>query len=698
MATSEGNFNDLALTRNIGIMAHIDAGKTTTTERILFYSGRSHKMGEVHDGNTVMDWMAQEQERGITITSAATTTFWNGYKINIIDTPGHVDFTIEVERSLRVLDGAITLFDAVSGVEPQSETVWRQAEKYGVPRVCFINKMDRVGADFASSIASIRERLGANPIVVQFPVGAEDRFVGMIDLFSLEFLHWGDGAGGGVEVKKSAVPVELLDSVKVARASMVEAICEMDDVLLEQYLGGNEPSESQLRLALRAATIASKATPVLCGASFKNKGVQPLLDAVIHFLPSPLDIPPAKGYDLETESIETPCLAVAEDPAAALVFKIAADPFSGFICYSRVYSGTLKVGEVVLNPRLGKREKIQKILRMHANSREEIAELKAGDIGALVGLKVSTTGDTLCSPSRPLLLESIQFPQPVISVAIEAKTAGEQDKMIAGLNRLQHEDPSCLVRTDSETGQMLLSGMGELHLEILVDRLLREYKVQANVGRPQVSYRETVAATGVSRVEFDKEIAGQRHWAVVEIHVGPLASGAGRTVTFLNDTKKLDLSLKRAIESGANEALEVGVLGGYQVSDINVSVTSVATLPEGISDMACRVAASKAVREALGKASPQLLEPTFKLEITTPNEFLGSIIGDLNARRGKVQHTMPKGTLQIVQAEAPLRGLFGYATDIRSLSQGRATFAMEFTHYATVPERLAQEILKGSQN
>ncbi len=695
MATSDPQkVEDLKWTRNIGIMAHIDAGKTTTTERILYYSGKSHKIGEVHEGNTVMDWMEQEQERGITITSAATTTSWKNHRINIIDTPGHVDFTIEVERSLRVLDGAVAVFDGVNGVEPQSETVWRQAAKYNVPRICFINKMDRVGADFEMSVNSIVEKLKGNPVPIQIPIGSEDKFLGVVDLILNKALIWkGEGLGENYHLEE--IPEDLKDQADLYRTNLLEKIVEFDDALMEKYLGGEELTVDEINGAIRKATIELKISPVICGSAFKNKGVQPLLDSVVAYLPSPLDVPPMVGMDPEDETKTVLCKTDFEEEAAALAFKIAADPFAGSLTYIRVYSGVVRVGEALLNPRMGKRERIQRLVKMHANSREEIQELKAGDIGAVIGLKLTGTGDTLCSQKRHVVLERIQFPLPVISVAIEAKSTADQDKMVAGLARLQQEDPSSNVRNDPETGQMLLSGMGELHLEILVDRLLREYKVQANVGKPQVSYRETLQAPASGEATFEKDIGGQVQYASLKVELTPRKRGEGLKVT--TDVKNVNFTaaFQKSAESGALEAVEVGTLGGYQVVDVHISITNVDVRPDQSTEMAFRVASANAVRDALRHGKSQLLEPIFKVEALTPEEFMGNVIGDLNSRRGKVLSMAPRNHVQVIQAEVPLKNLFGYATDLRSISQGRASFAMEFLEYAPVPPKVEQEILQG---
>ncbi len=685
----------LRLMRNIGIMAHIDAGKTTTTERILFYTGKSHRMGEVHDGDTVMDWMEQEQERGITITSAATSCAWKNYRINIIDTPGHVDFTIEVERSLRVLDGAVAVFDGVNGVEPQSETVWRQADRYKVPRICFINKMDRVGANFHGSVDTLIEKLEANPVCIQLPIGAEDRFQGVIDLIKMKAITWKDSKNAtGDEMEVGDIPGDLLDEARVYREKLLDKVTEIDDKLADKYLMGEEISEVEIISALRRGTITMKFFPVLCGAAFKKKGVQPLLDAVLRYLPSPLDVPPMFGKDPAKEDREIECPTDWEANLAALSFKIASDPFAGALTYVRVYSGILKVGDQVFNPREQKKERIQRLVRMHANSREEIQELRAGDIGAVVGLKFAATGDTLCHVSHPVVLETIQLPEPVIAVAIEAKSQADQEKMMAGLQRLEREDPSCHLRIDPDTGQTLLSGMGELHLEILVDRLLREYKIQANVGKPQVSYRETISksARGESRVE--RIIASEAQFGHAMVEVKPGAMGSGFTFTNRIVGSALPKAMVDPIEQGIRESLENGVLAGFLTTDLEVALVAAEYNQETASDMAYKVAGANAFREAARKAEPVLLEPVFKVEVTTPDEFMGGVIGDLNSRRGKVLSMTAKTGRQVVDAEAPLAAMFGYATDLRSMTQGRGTFSMEFKQFATTPPKVANEILQ----
>ncbi len=692
-ATKFQGLESLYLTRNIGIMAHIDAGKTTTTERILFYTGKSHRMGEVHDGDTVMDWMEQEQERGITITSAATTCFWKNHRINIIDTPGHVDFTIEVERSLRVLDGAVAVFDGVNGVEPQSETVWRQADRYRVPRICFINKMDRVGANFHGSVQTIVERLEAAPVCIQIPIGAEDRFQGVVDLIRMKALTWPE-SGQGDQMEEGDIPSDLLDEAKVYREKLLDRVTEVDETLADKYLMGEEITEQEIVVALRRGTVEMKFFPVLCGSAFKKKGVQPLLDAVLRFLPSPLEVPNVIGKDPAREENEIECKTDWNENLAALAFKIASDPFSGALTYVRVYSGVLKVGDQVFNPREQKKERIQRLVRMHANSREEIQEIKAGDIGAVIGLKFAATGDTLCHVSHPVVLESIQLPEPVISVAIEAKSSADQEKMMAGLQRLEREDPSCRLRIDSETGQTLLSGMGELHLEILVDRLLREYKVQANVGKPQVSYRETIAKSARGESKVERVIAGENQFGHAIIEVKPASVGTGFKFTSLVPTDRLPKSMSVPIEQGIRESLENGVLAGFLTTDLEVTLVAAEYNQETASEMAYKVAGANAFREAARRADPQLLEPIFKVEVTTPDEFMGGVIGDLNSRRGKVLSMTARSGRQVIDAEAPLMAMFGYATDLRSLTQGRGTFSMEFRQFAATPPKVSQEILQ----
>jgi elongation factor G len=693
MATGDpAKLEDLKFTRNIGIMAHIDAGKTTTTERILYYTGKSHKIGEVHDGDTVMDWMEQEQERGITITSASTTCFWNNHRINIIDTPGHVDFTIEVERSLRVLDGAVAVFDGVNGVEPQSETVWRQADKHKVPRICFINKLDRVGANFFGSVDTIVDRLGANPIIIQIPIGLEDRLQGVIDLLKFKAFVWqGDAKGASYDIRE--IPEDLMAEAKKYREQMIEKIAELDETLTDRFLMGEEIPEAEIRAALRKITIALKAFPVLCGAAFKNKGVQPLLDAVVDYLPSPLDVPPIVGHDPKRMEKEIICKLDWDANLAGLAYKIANDPFAGTLTYVRVYSGVLKVGDQVYNPREDKKERIARLVKMHANSREEIQELKAGDIGAVVGLKFTATGDTLCLTAHPVVLESINPPEPVIAVAIEAKSSAESEKMMLGLEKLLREDPSTRLRVDPETGQTLLAGMGELHLEILVDRLMREHKVQANVGKPQVTYRETISKKARADGRIERQVAGENQFGQCTIELEPVGRGQG--FKFVN--KLLEGSLPKEylspIEQGIRESMENGVLAGYQMMDFTATLVKAEYNEESSVEMAYKIAAANAFREAGRNADPVLLEPVFKVEVATPDEFMGGVIGDLNSRRGKVHSMSARRGVQVVDAEVPLANMFGYATDLRSLTQGRGTFTMEFKQYSSVPPKISQEIL-----
>jgi elongation factor G len=683
---------ELAKLRNIGIMAHIDAGKTTTTERILYYTGRTHKMGEVHEGAAVMDWMEQEQERGITITSAATACVWEDHRINIIDTPGHVDFTVEVERSLRVLDGAIALFDSVAGVEPQSETVWRQADKYRVPRIAYINKMDRVGANFSGGVKTMQDRLGAHPLPIQLPIGEEAAFTGVIDLVTERALVWKDELG--TEWEEQEIPAELAELAHDARTHLIEACADYDDELMEAYLAEEAISPDRIKKALRQATLDIKVTPVLCGSSFKNKGVQPLLDAVIDYLPSPLDVPPVTGVeptkDEEGRQAERP--ADDKAPFAALAFKVMADPYVGKLTYFRVYSGTLAAGTKVLNASTGRQERIGRILEMHANHREEREEIYAGDIVAGVGLKQTSTGDTLCDPSAPIKLETIEFPEPVISVSIEPKTKVDQEKLGSSLARLAEEDPTFQVRSDEETGQTLISGMGELHLEVIVDRLLREFKVDANVGRPQVAYRETVRQP-VSKVvgRFVRQTGGRGQYGHTVIDLEP-APGEG--FDFVNKIRggSIPSEFIPAVEQGIEEALESGVKAGYPMVDVRVTLTDGSYHEVDSSEMAFKVAGSMALREAARRAKPVLLEPIMAVEVVTPEEFMGDVIGDLNRRRGRIEGMEPRGNTQVVWAYVPLAQMFGYATDLRSQTQGRATYTMQFERYAEVPSALAEEI------
>jgi elongation factor G len=678
--------------RNIGIMAHIDAGKTTTTERILYYTGRTHKLGEVHEGAATMDWMAQEQERGITITSAATTAFWRDHRINIIDTPGHVDFTVEVERSLRVLDGAVAVFDSVAGVQPQSETVWRQADRYGVPRIAFINKMDRTGADFANAVQSMRERLGANPVPVQLPIGQEDQHRGVVDLVEMKVVVYEDDLGQQFTV--GDIPAELADAARVGHHALIDAVAEFDDELMETYLEDESAvTPEMIKRALRAGTLADAITPVLLGSAFKNKGVQPLLDAVVDYLPSPLDVPAVQGTDPKTgEEITRP--ASEDAPFSALVFKVMSDPYVGKLTYFRVYSGRIKAGERVVNTTDGKTERIGRILQMHANHREERDEIGAGEIAAAVGIKQSTTGDTLASDRHPIVLESMTFPDPVISVAIEPKTKGDQDKLSQGLQRLAEEDPTFRVSSDEETGQTIISGMGELHLEIIVDRLMREFKVDANVGRPQVAYRET-AGKPVEKVQgkFVRQTGGSGQYGDVVINLVPQSPGEGYEFVDKIVGGKIPKEYIKPVDEGIQEALGAGVLAGYPVVDIKVELIEGSYHEVDSSERAFKIAGSMAVKEALKRAKPKLLEPMMAVEVVTPEDYLGDVMGNLNSRRGRVEHLEPLGNSQSIKASVPLSEMFGYATDLRSMTQGRATFTMQFDRYEDVPASIAEAIV-----
>ncbi|MEA2314933.1 MAG: elongation factor [Solirubrobacteraceae bacterium] len=681
--------------RNIGIMAHIDAGKTTTTERILYYAGRTYKMGEVHEGAAVMDWMEQEQERGITITSAATTAQWKDHRINIIDTPGHVDFTVEVERSLRVLDGAIALFDSVAGVEPQSETVWRQADKYHVPRIAYINKMDRIGADFEQGVQTMIDRLGAHPVPIQLPIGSEGDFKGIIDLVAMKAIVYKDELG--TEQQELEIPEHLAEQAAAAREHLLEEVSHYDDTLLELILEEGEIPEAPLKHAIRAATLSTKLTPVLCGSSFKNKGVQPLLDAVIDYLPSPLDVPPVTGTELiKGQEHEREAVRHADDsePFAALAFKIAADPYVGKLTYFRVYSGKLAAGSRVLNVSSGRTERIGRILMMHANEREEVEEIFAGDIAAAVGIKQVITGDTLAAPDAPIQLEKIEFPEPVIKVAVEPKTKADQEKMSIALGRLAEEDPTFQVRTNEETGQTEISGMGELHLEVLVDRMRREFGVESNVGRPQVSYRETVRAQ-VHKIEgkFVRQTGGSGQFGVVYIDLEP-APGEG--FDFVNKIKggAIPSEYIPAVEKGIIEALENGVKAGYPMVDVRVTLVDGKYHDVDSSEIAFKVAGSLAIKEAAKRAKPVLLEPVFGVEVVTPEDFLGDVIGDLSRRRGRMEGQERRGNALAVTAKVPLSEMFGYATDLRSNTQGRATYTMQFDAYEEVPPSIAEKIVE----
>ena len=677
--------------RNIGIMAHIDAGKTTTTERILYYTGRTHKMGEVHEGAATMDWMAQEQERGITITSAATTAFWRDFRINIIDTPGHVDFTVEVERSLRVLDGAVAVFDSVAGVQPQSETVWRQADKYKVPRIAFINKMDRTGADFFAAVESMRDRLGANPVPIQLPIGQEEHHRGVVDLVEMRAITYEDDLGEKFDVGE--IPAELAEQAHEYHHQLIDAIAEHDDELTETYLTDEtQVTPEMIKRALRAGTIADALTPVLLGSAFKNKGVQPLLDGVVDYLPSPLDVPPMIGLDPKTEQ-EITREASLEAPFSALAFKVMSDPYVGKLTYFRVYSGQIKAGDRVLNTTNGKTERIGRILQMHANHREERDEIGAGEIAAGVGLKQTTTGDTLELESAPIQLESMTFPDPVISVAVEPKTKGDQDKLAQGLQRLSEEDPTFRVTSDEETGQTLIAGMGELHLEIIIDRLKREFKVDANVGRPQVAYRETISKP-VEKIQgrFVRQTGGSGQYGDVVINMAPNKPGEGYEFKDKIVGGKIPREYIAPVDQGIQEAMNAGILAGYPVVDISVELIDGSYHDVDSSERAFKIAGSIAFKEAMKRAKPKLLEPMMAVEVITPDEYLGDVMGNLNSRRGRVEDMEPLGNAKVVKAMVPLSEMFGYATDLRSMSQGRAEFTMQFDRYEEVPQSILTEI------
>src|SRR5579871_4418316 len=680
----------IAQIRNIGIMAHIDAGKTTTTERILFYTGVSRKMGEVHEGTTQMDWMEQEQERGITITAASTTCFWREHRINIIDTPGHVDFTVEVERSLRVLDGAVAVFDAVGGVEPQSETVWRQADKYRVPRLAFINKCDRVGADPDRCVREIRERLRGNPIVIQIPNALEEGFSGVVDLVEMKLVDWEDDTVGAEPVAKE-IPAELREAAEAARAAMIEAISEADDEAMRAFLEERPLSPALLRAALRRATIAGHAVPMLCGAAFRNKGVQPLLDAVVDFLPAPNDIPPVVGKDLDGKQVER--RASDAEPFSALAFKIMNDPFVGTLTYFRVYSGKVTAGATVFNAAKGKRERIGRLLQMHANKREDIQEVTCGNIAAAAGLRATATGDTLCDEKNPVVLEVMEFPAPVISIAIEPKTQANQDKLAFALQKLAIEDPSFRVHTDADTGQTIISGMGELHLEIIVDRLVREFKIEAYVGRPQVAYRETITRAADAEGKYIRQTGGRGQYGHVTLHVAP-AEGKGIVFEDATTGGIVPREFVPAVERGVRESLARGVLGGYPVIDVAVRLTGGSYHELDSSEMAFQIAGSMGATAAAREAAPVLLEPVMEVEVLTPDEFMGEVTGNLSARRGRVSGMEARGSAQAISAEVPLASMFGYSTDVRSMTQGRATYTMQFARYAPVPTRVTESIVE----
>jgi len=682
----------LGQTRNIGIMAHIDAGKTTTTERILYYTGMTHKLGEVHEGAATMDWMEQERERGITITAAATTCFWRDHRINIIDTPGHVDFTIEVERSLRVLDGAVAAFDSVQGVEPQSETVWRQADKYHVPRIAFMNKMDRVGADFYGSVQSIIDRLGAMPVPIQIPIGREAEFRGSIDLVRMKGFFYDDETLGA-KYKVDEIPEALLAQAKEYREKMLDAVAEFDDQVMEKYLSGHPLTEEEVMRAIRAGVISMKITPVLCGSAFKNKGVQQLLDAVVDYLPSPLDVPPVMGLD-PNSSKEVERKSDDGEPFSALAFKIMSDPFAGQLTFFRVYSGTLKTGTAVLNVTKGTKDRIGRLLKMHANKREEIDEVYAGDIAAAVGLKGATTGDTLADEKQPVLLEVMKFPEPVIAMAIEPKTKQDQEKMGFALQKLAQEDPSFRVRTDEETQQTIIAGMGELHLEIIVDRMLREFKVEANVGKPEVAFRETIRRKAEAESKYVKQTGGRGQYGHVVLTVEPSESGKG--LEFVNKVVggAIPKEFVPAIEKGVRERMESGVVAGYPLRDVKVTVIDGSYHDVDSNEMAFKIAGSMGFADACKRADPVLLEPIMKVEVLVPQEFMGDVIGNLNSRRGKVQGMKVRAGAQAIDAAVPLMEMFGYATDLRSRTQGRATYSMEFDRYDQVPRNIAEAIIK----
>lgn len=677
--------------RNIGIMAHIDAGKTTTTERVLYYTGRSYKIGEVHDGAATMDWMEQEQERGITITSAATTAFWKDHRVNIIDTPGHVDFTIEVERSLRVLDGAVAVFDSVAGVEPQSETVWRQADKYGVPRICFVNKMDRIGADFYNCVDMIVDRLGANPIVLQLPIGSEAELRGVVDLVMMKGIVWKD-ENLGAEFEYIDIPEDMAADAAAWREKLVEAAVENDDAAMEAYLDGTEPDEATLKECIRKGTLSLSLVPVLCGSAFKNKGVQPLLDAVVDYLPSPIEVPAIKGIEPGTENAVVR-ESSDDEPFAALAFKIMTDPFVGSLTFARVYSGSVETGQSVLNTVKDNRERVGRMLLMHANDREDIKVARAGDIVALAGMKATTTGDTLCDPAHPVVLERMEFPEPVIEIAVEPKTKADQEKMGQALQRLAAEDPSFRVQSDEESGQTILKGMGELHLEILVDRMKREFKVEANVGAPQVAYREKMTEAVTIDYTHKKQTGGSGQFARVKIEFEPLEAGSG----FEFESGVFGGSVPRefipGVEKGINSARDAGSIAGFPVIDFKATLVDGASHDVDSSVMAFEIASRAAFREALQKGSPRLLEPVMKVECVTPEEYMGDIIGDLNSRRGQVGSMDARGNARVVNAMVPLANMFGYVNTLRSMSQGRATFTMVFDHYEQVPQAVAEEVV-----
>jgi elongation factor G len=691
---------DLTKVRNIGIMAHIDAGKTTTTERVLFYTGINYKIGEVHDGAATMDWMEQEQERGITITSAATTCFWEGTQFNIIDTPGHVDFTVEVERSLRVLDGAVAVFDGKEGVEPQSETVWRQADKYNVPRICFVNKMDKLGADFYFTVRTIVDRLGAKPLVIQIPIGAESTFEGVVDLVYMRALTWRGDTGKGEAYTIEEIPAELRERAEEYRHQLVETVAESDEALLEKYLGGEELTPEEIKGAIRKLTVASELYPVLCGSAFKNKGVQPMLDAVVDYLPSPLDVPPMVGHDVRDEEKEIIRKPDAKEPFSALAFKVAAHPFFGKLTYVRVYSGRVASGSGVVNSTKGRKERIGKLFQMHSNKENPVEEATAGHIYAMIGLKDTTTGDTLCDPSDQVVLESMTFPEPVISVAIEPKTKGDQEKLGTAIQKLAEEDPTFQVQLDEETGQTIIKGMGELHLDILVDRMRREFKVEANVGKPQVAYRETIRRP-VEKYDYThkKQTGGSGQYAKVQMTFAPLQSDEGALYEFENKVTggRVPREYIPSVDQGVQDAMQLGVLAGYPLVGIKATLLDGAAHDVDSSEMAFKIAGSMILKEAVRKADPVLLEPVMAVEVRTPEAYMGDVIGDLNSRRGQIQSMEDASGVKVVRAQVPLSEMFGYVGDLRSKTQGRANYSMQFDSYAEVPRNVAEEIIKKSR-
>ncbi len=685
---------DLARVRNIGIMAHIDAGKTTTTERVLFYTGINYKIGEVHDGAATMDWMEEEQKRGITITSAATTTFWNDHQINIIDTPGHVDFTVEVERSLRVLDGAVAVFDGKEGVEPQSETVWRQADKYGVPRICFVNKMDKLGADFYFTVRTIRERLGANPLVIQLPIGSESDFQGVVDLVGMRALTWRGEVQKGEDYTVEAIPANLVEAAIEYREKLLEAVAEADDELMELYLGGGELSDEQIKAGIRKLTVNSQVYPVLCGSAFKNKGVQPMLDAVIDYLPSPLDVPPVAG--LLPDGTTASRAASIEEPFSALAFKIAAHPFFGKLTYVRVYSGRIAAGTQVVNSTKERKERVGKLFQMHSNKENPVEEARAGHIYAMIGLKETTTGDTLCDPQAPIILESMTFPEPVIQVAIEPKTKSDQEKLGTAIQKLAEEDPTFPGKQDEETGPTTISGMGELHLEVLVNRMRSDFRVEANIGKPQVAYRETIRKT-VDKLEYThrKQTGGSGQFARVLIKLEPLPTGDGALYEFDNKITggRIPKEYIPSVDVGAQDAMQYGVLAGYPLVGLKVTLLDGAYHEVDSSEMAFKIAGSMALKEAARKAGPVILEPMMAVEVTTPEDYMGDVIGDLNSRRGHIQHMEERSGSRVIKALVPLSEMFGYVGDLRSRTQGRANYTMQFDSYAEVPANVSKEII-----